>query len=97
MGESPIKRGRPKGTTTSDPLVAVAFGAAVRAARVESGMAQEELAHMASVERSHMGKIERGEHVPTLALALKIAKALGVSASDLVRETERALPKSYRA
>jgi hypothetical protein len=35
--------------------------------------------------------------MPTLALALKIAKALGVSASDLVRETEAALPRVYRA
>jgi transcriptional regulator with XRE-family HTH domain len=97
MAERSIKRGRPPGSTTSDPLVAHAFGAAVRTARVAAEISQEELAHKAGVERSHMGKIERGEHMPTLALALKIAKALGVTASDLVRETESALPKNYRA
>lgn len=97
MAEQSIKRGRPQGSTTSDPLVAKAFGAAVRAARVAAEISQEELAHKAGVERSHMGKIERGEHMPTLALALKIAKALRVSASDLVRETESALPQIYRA
>ena len=48
--------------------------------RTSQGVAQEALAHRAKVERSHMGKIERGEHMPTLALVLKIAKALGVSA-----------------
>jgi transcriptional regulator with XRE-family HTH domain len=97
MSEQTMKRGRPKGVTTSDPVVAQAFGAAVRAARLAAEISQEELAHKAGVERSHMGKIERGEHMPTLALALKIAKALGVSTSDLVRETEAALPRVYRA
>lgn len=41
-----------------------------------------------------MGKIERGEHMPTLALILKIARALGRSASELMLETEARLPKS---
>lgn len=97
MTQQSIRRGRPTGSTTSDPLVAQAFGAAVRAARLAAEVSQEELALMAGVERSHMGKIERGQHMPTLALALRIAKALGVSASDLVLETEAALPKTYRA
>ncbi|MDP2770955.1 MAG: helix-turn-helix domain-containing protein, partial [Giesbergeria sp.] len=40
------------------------------------------------------GKIERGEHMPTLALILEIARALGRSASELMLETEARLPKS---
>ncbi len=92
-----MKPGRPKGATTSDPVVAVAFGAAVREARLAVGIAQEELAHKAGIERSHMGKIERGEHMPTLALALKVARALGISAASLVDRTEQGLPASYRA
>ena len=90
-----MKPGRPKGATTSDPVVARAFGAAVREARLQVGIAQEELAHQAGIERSHMGKIERGEHMPTLALALKVARALGISAAALVSRTEQALPASY--
>ncbi len=35
-----------------------------------------------------MGKIERGEHMPTLALILKIARALEMSAADLMASTE---------
>ncbi len=35
-----------------------------------------------------MGKIERGEHMPTLALILKIALALGISVADLMAATE---------
>jgi transcriptional regulator with XRE-family HTH domain len=63
----------------------------VRAARTEDGIAQEALAHLAGIERSHMGKIERGEHMPTLVLILKIARALGRSAGELLLETEARL------
>lgn len=70
----------------------MAFGAAVRAARTEDGIAQETLAHMAGIERSHMGKIERGQHMPTLVLILRIARALGRSAGELMLETEARLP-----
>lgn len=86
-----IQRGRPAGATTFEAAPALAFGAAVRAIRTEEGIAQETLAHLAGIERSHMGKIERGEHMPTLAVILKIARALGRSAGELVLETEARL------
>ncbi len=38
-----------------------------------------------------MGKIERGGHMPTLALILKIATALGISSAELMVVTERNL------
>jgi len=38
-----------------------------------------------------MGKIERGEHMPTLAMILRIAKALDRSAGELLLETEATL------
>ncbi len=86
-----IQRGRPAGATTFEAAPALAFGAAVRAIRTEEGIAQETLAHLAGIERSHMGKIERGEHMPTLAVILKIAQGLGRSAGELVLETEARL------
>ena len=67
------------------------FGRAVRAMRLERGLSQEVLAHQAGVERSHMGKIERGEHMPTLALILKISLALKISSAELMTATERNL------
>ncbi|WP_299696408.1 helix-turn-helix transcriptional regulator [Hydrocarboniphaga sp.] len=96
MQKRTIQRGRPKGAMTFDVEPALAFGAAVRAARTELGVAQELLAHRAGIERSHMGKIERGEHMPTLALVLKIAKALGCSSADLMLATEALLPKTWQ-
>lgn len=83
-----VRRGRPPGTTTYEAEPARAFGKAVRATRVEQGVAQEELVALAGIERSHMGKIERGEHMPTLALILKISTALGITAADLMAITE---------
>jgi XRE family transcriptional regulator, regulator of sulfur utilization len=93
MQERAIQRGRPAGATTFEVAPARAFGDAVRALRTEDGMAQETLAHLAGIERSHMGKIERGEHMPTLALILKIARALQRSAGELMLETEARLPQ----
>lgn len=94
MQKRSIQRGRPAGATTFEAEPAQAFGAAVRALRTEQGVAQETLANLAGIERSHMGKIERGEHMPTLAIILKIARALGCSSADLMTETESRLPAS---
>ena len=65
--------------------------------RTKLGVAQEALALLAKVERSHLDKIERGEHMPTLVLVLKIARALQVSSADLMVETEALLPAEYLA
>ena len=96
MQKRTIQRGRPVGSTTYEPEPALAFGQAARAARMEQGMAQEELAALAEIERSHMGKIERGEHMPTLALILRIAVALNRSAADLIAATEENLRSGPR-
>jgi len=94
MQKRSIQRGRPSGVTTYSAEPALAFGLAVRTARTEQGIAQEQLAHLAGIERSHMGKIERGEHMPTLSLILKIAVALKLSAADLMSATEHNLRSS---
>ncbi|WP_455657282.1 helix-turn-helix domain-containing protein [Pseudomonas citronellolis] len=88
-----IRAGRPTGTTTYEADTAKAFGMAVRALRTQQALAQEALANMAGIDRSHMGKIERGKHMPTLAIILRIAEALGCDASTLVAETEHNLTR----
>src|SRR3546814_9623513 len=94
MPKRSIQRGRPTGTTTYEAEPAIAFGAAVREERTTQVIAQETLAHMAGIERSHMGKIERGEHVPTLPLILKIARAPKCSSAHLMTLTEDTLAES---
>lgn len=96
MQKRSIQRGRPTGTTTYEAEPAIAFGAVVREERTKQGIAQETLANLAGIERSHMGKIERGEHMPTLALILRIAVALNRSAADLIAATEENLRSGPR-
>jgi ribosome-binding protein aMBF1 (putative translation factor) len=96
MQKRQVQRGRPTGTTTYEAEPALAFGQAVRSARLEQGVAQEELSALAEIERSHMGKIERGEHMPTLALILRISKALNRSAADLMAATEANLSSGLK-
>ncbi len=86
-----MKPGRPVGATTYEAEPAIAFGKAVRAARIAREISQEELATLAGIERSHMGKIERGQHMPTLALILRVSIALNDSAANLMTATESIL------
>lgn len=79
------------GATTYESEPAIAFGKAVRAARIAREISQEELATLAGIERSHMGKIERGQHMPTLALILRVSSALNDSAANLMTATESIL------
>ncbi|MFT4185120.1 MAG: helix-turn-helix transcriptional regulator [Rhizobium sp.] len=91
MTTETIKPGRPKGKRTYEEKPAKAFGAAVLSMRVERRISQELLANTAEIGRSHIGKIERGEHMPNLALILRIADALGCPASEVIAETESKL------
>jgi transcriptional regulator with XRE-family HTH domain len=79
-----LQAGRPRGSKTFEPAAARAFGAVIRELRTELGVSQEELGNRAQIERSHMGKIERGQHLPNLALILKLAVALSTAPGVLV-------------
>lgn len=68
-----------------------ALGVAVKTARVRLGLSQEGLADRAQLDRSYMSQIERGIKNATLASIYRIAKALGIDASDLVRRMEAVL------
>ena len=88
-----LKLGRPVGSKTFEPDIARAFGAVIREIRTELGVSQEELGHKAQIERSHMGKIERGQHLPNLALILKLARALSTAPGALVDQTTSKISK----
>lgn len=87
----PPAQGRPKGAKSFDPVSAAIFGEEVRRARIDAGISQEGLALAANVERSYLGRVERGQSQPTLFVILKVAVALGVSASALVLQVEKRL------
>ena len=59
------------------------FGVQVRAERERLGISQEELADRAGLHRTYLSDVERGERNIGLLNVIKIARALGVSASIL--------------
>ena len=70
-----------------DPAL-VALGAAIRSARLERGVSQEELAHRSSIDRSYMSSIERGTQNPGIISVLRIAYALEMTATELMAEAK---------
>lgn len=76
-------------TAPRKSAAAQAFGRALREMRRERGYAQEAFAAHAGMDRSYYGAIERGEFNVSLDTIVKLATALGVSASELLGRAER--------
>jgi transcriptional regulator with XRE-family HTH domain len=62
-----------------------AVGAKIRRLRKVRGLSQERLAQEASIDLRYLGGIERGEHSPTVNVVGRLANALGVDPSDLLK------------
>jgi ribosome-binding protein aMBF1 (putative translation factor) len=75
---------KPSPTHAGNPIL-VALGDAIRRARLEQGISQEGLALGAGLDRSYVGGIERGEHNLTVINVVKLAEALGLTSSELLR------------
>lgn len=65
------------------------FGAALRRLRRAAGMSQEQLGLEAGVQRNFISLIETGQNQPTINTITRLARALGMKASELVAEAER--------
>lgn len=70
-----------------DPIL-IALGQAIRRARLDAELSQEELAHRAEIDRSHVGRIERGDNNVAVMTLAKIAAVLGVSITELMQDAE---------
>lgn len=65
------------------------LGARVRALREDRGLSLRELARRAEVQVSDISRLERGlTRQPRLALGMSLARALGVTLSQLLGEAE---------
>jgi transcriptional regulator with XRE-family HTH domain len=60
------------------------FGDAVRDRRLQLGVSQDALAHVAEIDRSYIGRIERGEVNVTLEKAYRLAMVLGCDIRELL-------------
>jgi transcriptional regulator with XRE-family HTH domain len=63
-------------------------GKAIRRRRLALGLSQEKLAEKAELHWTYIGGIERGERNVSLMNIVRIAAALGVTASDLLKEVK---------
>lgn len=70
-----------------DPVL-LAFGEAVRKARVAKGVSQEELALGSGIDRSYLGAIERGEQNAGLLHLARIAQALQLPLAALIEAAQ---------
>lgn len=68
-----------------------ALGEALRDARHERGLSQEELGLRTGVHRNYVGGIERGERSPTVVVVATLADALDVSVHRLFERAETRL------
>jgi len=62
------------------------LGVTIRTCRAQAGMSQERLAEKAELHPVYIGKIERGEQWISLSALLRVALALKVHVSELVRK-----------
>lgn len=65
------------------------LGKELKRARESAGMSQERLAFAAGVHRTYISLLERDKKSPTLNVLLRICKALGVSAAQVVARIEK--------
>ena len=63
--------------------IKVKFGKKVKALRLEKGLSQETLAHLADIDRTYLPSIEKGETNVSIVIAEKLAVALDIELNKL--------------
>jgi len=65
------------------------FGNLLVELRKEKNLSQAQLGIDCDLDRTYISLLERGERQPTISTIFKIAKALGVTPSSIVKELEK--------
>jgi putative transcriptional regulator len=73
----------PSGGMVRAPQADGAAGPRIRAARREAGLTQQELSAAVAVSRQTVIAMETGDYAPSVYLAIKVARALGVTVESL--------------
>ena len=73
---------------SSNLPIEAAFGAAVREARKQRKISQEQLAFDSGLDRSFLSQVECGRKQPSLVTIFQIAKALATTPAQLLAATE---------
>lgn len=67
------------------------FGTVVRQLRQQRQLSQEALGFATTLDRAFISQLENGHKQPSLLTILRLAAALGISASELLRQVEAQL------
>ncbi|MGX1977207.1 helix-turn-helix domain-containing protein [Streptomyces kronopolitis] len=71
------------------------LGLAVRAARVRCGWSQELLSERSGLDRTYVSGLECGRRNPAFLTLVRLAEALQVPLSDLIRDAEESAGAIY--
>ena len=96
VAEAKNKKGKTKRLKGNPLLIAVCRS--VHERREQLGISQEELAHRAGLHRTYISDIERGARNPSLKTLSRLADALELATSDLIKRGEnkaKALENSH--
>ncbi|MCL2693754.1 MAG: helix-turn-helix domain-containing protein [Oscillospiraceae bacterium] len=63
-------------------------GKIIKQLRESKRLSQEVLSGLSDIDRSHLSKIELGIHCPSITILYKLADALEMKASDILRAVE---------
>ena len=61
------------------------FGQKIKTLRLEKGISQEELAHLAEIDRTYISDIEKGDRNVSLIIIQKLAKAFEIEIFELFK------------
>ena len=73
-----------------------AFGVVISKLRVQNGLTQEKLSGLAGISRSHLAALESGDKTVKLDTMWRIAEALEINPSELIRMTENEHPENQQ-
>lgn len=74
-------------------LDSMIVGQVIQNLREQKGLSQEVVSGLADIGRTHLSAIERGIRKPTLETLFRLAYALQIPASEIVRAIEAELEK----
>lgn len=69
------------------------FGLNLKLARIKAGMLQNEVAAKVGITQAMLSRYERGDQMPSVAVAVELADALGVSIEELTKRDKNEMKK----
>ena len=70
-------------------MVISAFGKVLRKLRERQNLSQEKLAEYCDLDRTYISLLERGLRQPTITTLFKIAEAIKVAPSEIIKQVEK--------